>query len=101
MDNKKYPKEKFGSETTLEINTETGASTAIRDDVYSGSVTRKLGITEDSIQINEEQEIVAKVFDLYKQMKSGIILGFSVDATKYHPKTFKISRMIVSVVKLA
>jgi hypothetical protein len=101
MTDKQYPKEKYGSETELEVNTETGKSVALRDDVYNGGVTRKLILTEDSLQIDDEKAIVERVFDLYRQKKEGNILGFSVDAGKYHPQTFKVSRIVFSTIKLA
>lgn len=96
-----YPKDKFGSETTSTINTVTGATESIKDEVYNGGVTRKLSISEDSIKIDDEKSIVEKVFDMYKQKKDGRILGFSVNAEAYNPQTFNVSRIIVRTIKFA
>lgn len=101
MPDKQYPSEKYGSETEVTLDTSTGNSVAERDEVYNGGVTRKLIITEDSIKVEDQKDIVQKIFDLYKKQQAGSILGFSVDATKYHPQNFKISRILVSTIALA
>lgn len=99
--NKQYPKEKFGAETEVEVDTSTGSVTSTREEIYNGGVTRRLKISEDSIKIEDEKSIVEKVFDAYKQQKEGKILGFSVNGEAYHPQTLKVSRIIIKTIRFA
>lgn len=95
------PTRKFGFETTLEIDLATGAGEGIHEEFYDGNSTRRLHLSNDSIKIDDEQQIVEKVFDLYRKMKDGKILGFTLDAAKYHPQTLKVGRMVITAYKLA
>lgn len=96
----KYPKEKYGSETVIEVDTATGNAVGVQDDVYNGGVTRRLRISEDSVKIDDEKMIIEKVFELYKQQRDGRILGFSVNAEHYDPKTFALKRIVIRSISL-
>ncbi|HJP81438.1 MAG TPA: hypothetical protein VJ841_03540 [Candidatus Saccharimonadales bacterium] len=97
----KYPKDKFGTHSEIDHDTETGSSTETRDEVYNGGITRRLIVDTDSVQIKDDRTIIEKILECHKRLTSGEIRGYSVNAEKYHPQTLLVNRIEVKTIRLA
>ena len=86
----------FGSEEEITLS----GDTTIRDHkrYHSGGLVKHLHINEESVEISDKKDIMAKVFDAYSKHERGEIVGWSVNAEIYDPQTLLCKRIIVRTV---
>ena len=89
---------KYGSET--EVSHEGDITVSERTEKHNGGETRRLQIREESIRIEDKRSILNKVMEAFGMHERGEIVGWSVDASIYQPKTLKTDRIVVKTIKL-
>ncbi len=91
-------KVKFGAESTVTHDGDVTKSTRLER--HNGGDMRHLSIREESIRIDDKKQVLEKVMDGFGKFLRGEIVGFSVDATIYEPKTLQTKRILVKTIKL-
>lgn len=89
---------KYGSETV--VTHQGDVTIKEKTEKHNGGDTRHLEIREESIRIEDKKNIVEKILEVYGQHARGEIVGWSVDASIYEPRTLKTKRIIVTTIKL-
>lgn len=92
---------KFGSETEVTHSADGHVTESIKVEKHNGGEVRRLKIREESIKIDDKKTVLNSVLAAYGQHERGEILGWSVNAEHYKPKSLIVERIIVRTVKFA
>jgi hypothetical protein len=87
----------FGKTQAIKID---GTTIEVEQKEYhNGGTARHVLLIEESLKPGAKKDVLSKILDMQAKYERGEIIGWSVDASKYHPETLQTTQIKITTVK--